>query len=129
MSTIERPNPVTQQGYFSIAWDDSQVYSLGVFDQPQESVLATLPTESEEWWNEDTLEVFFRLTPGSEALHFALNPLGTRFGAEISGTAYQVVGRVEADRWIVALAFPLGKQLPPLETENVWELKVARANI
>jgi hypothetical protein len=128
LSNSVRPTPVTMQGYFSVAWDDESFYLLGVFEQPEDTVTATLATDAPEWWNEDTLEIFFRLTPESDSLHFAMSPNGTRFGAEISGTEYQSVGVIEENRWIVQLAFPLDKQLSAATPDTLWELKIARGN-
>jgi hypothetical protein len=49
LSNAAEPAPVTATGYYSVAWDEANLYVLGVFNQPQETVLASLPTDAPEW--------------------------------------------------------------------------------
>jgi Carbohydrate family 9 binding domain-like len=130
LSNTAEPQAVTQKGYFSLAWDDTNLYILGVFDQPKDSLSATLTGDAEEWWNEDTMEIFLRLPSGSEPLHFAASPLGARFANLLSSDNYFTASRVEDERWILEMAFPLGLgDLPTVKTGDSWELKVGRGNI
>jgi hypothetical protein len=129
LSNAAEPMPVTSSGYYSVAWDDQNLYLLGVFEQPQETLLATLPTDAPEWWTGDTLEIFVRSAATSERLHFAMNPSGTPFAEFTSSVAYQAVGQVEETRWILEVAIPLGDVLPAVQVGDVWQFKVGRGYV
>jgi Carbohydrate family 9 binding domain-like len=129
LSNAPEPTPVTSAGYYSVAWDDANLYILGVFEQPQETLLATLPTDAPEWWTGDTLEIFMRPTPDGEKLHFAMNPSGTPFAEFTSSVNYQAVGQLEETRWILEVAIPLGDGLPAVRVGDVWGFKVGRSYI
>ncbi len=122
--------PVTHRGYYSVAFDDQNLYLLGVFDQAKDTVLAKLDAAAPEWWNDDAMELFVR--PDAFAakptdLHFAVNPAGTRFKAYTATTDYQSVGRIEDQRWVLELALPLNTAtLPAVKAGDVWSLKVGR---
>ena len=84
--------PVKNSGYYSLAWDDQNLYVLGVFEQPGDTVRAKLATDAAEWWNDDVMELFIRTQPYAKApadLHFAINPAGTRFKAYTATTDYK----------------------------------------
>jgi hypothetical protein len=129
LSNAAKSVPVSSSGYFSVAWDDANLYVLGVFEQPQETLLATLPTDALEWWTGDTLEIFVRPTAGAERLHFAMNPSGTPFVEFTSSVDYQAVGQVEKTRWILEVAIPLGDVLPAVQVGDVWGFKVGRGYV
>jgi hypothetical protein len=130
LSNAAEPQAVTLKGYFSVAWDDTNLYFLGVFEQPKETIMATLTSDAEEWWNEDTMEIFLRLSSNSEMLHYASSPLGARFSNFLTSDNYFTNSRVEDTRWILEMAFPLGMaELPAVTSSDTWELKVARANV
>ncbi len=130
LSNAPEPQAVTQKGYFSVAWDDTNVYFLGVFDQPKETLSATLTSDAEEWWNEDTMEIFLRLPSNPELLHYASSPLGSRFANLLTSDNYFTSSRVEDTRWVLELAFPLGMtELPVVKSGNSWELKLGRGNV
>lgn len=122
--------PVKNAGYFSLAYDDRNLYVLGVFDQPKDTVVAKLPAEAGEWWTDDVMELFVRPQPYAKApadLHFAVNPAGTRFKAYTATTAYKSASRVEDGRWVLELALPLNTAtLPAVKAGDVWALKVGR---
>lgn len=122
--------PVKNSGYYSLAYDDQFLYVLGVFDQPQETVVAKLPSEAAEWWTDDVMELFIRPQPYAKVpsdLHFAVNPAGTRFKAYTATTEYRSAGRIEAGRWVLELALPLNTAtLPAVKAGDVWGLKVGR---
>lgn len=128
LSNAAEPVPVTSSGYYSVAWDDANLYVLGVFEQPQETLLATLPTDAPEWWTGDTLEIFV-LPTSSEKLHFAMNPSGTPFSEFTSSVNYQAVGLFEETRWILEVAIPLGDVLPAVTVGDVWGFKIGRSYI
>jgi hypothetical protein len=48
LSNALEPTPVTSSGYYSVVWDDANLYILGVFEQPRETLLATLPTDAQK---------------------------------------------------------------------------------
>lgn len=130
LSNAAEPQAVTQKGYFSIAWDDTNLYVLGVFEQPKETLTATLSSDAEEWWLEDTMEIFLRLPADSEIRHYASSPLGTRFLNFLSSSTYFTHSRLEDTRWILEMAFPLGlTELPAVKAGDKWELKVGRGNV
>ncbi len=122
--------PVKNSGYYSLAFDDQYLYVLGVFDQPKDTVLAKLATDAPEWWNDDVQELYIRPTPFVAAptdLHFATNPLGTRFKAYTATTDYKSAGRIEDNRWVLELALPLNTAtLPAVKSGDIWGLKVGR---
>jgi uncharacterized protein (TIGR01370 family) len=122
--------PVSNKGYFSVAWDSKNLYILGVFNQAKDTVLAKLKSDAPEWWNDDVLELFIRTEPFAKVpkeLHFAINPVGERFKAYTSTTEYQTFGRIEERRWVLELAIPVGTSLfPKIEDGTVWGLKVGR---
>ncbi|THF68389.1 hypothetical protein E7T06_16740 [Deinococcus sp. Arct2-2] len=122
--------PVKNSGYYSLAWDEQNLYVLGVFNQPKATVLAKLAPEAGEWWNDDVLELFVRTNPYAKApadLHFAINPAGTRFKAYTATTDYKSAGRIEDTRWVLELAIPLNSAtFPAAKTGDVWALKVGR---
>jgi Carbohydrate family 9 binding domain-like len=130
LSNAAEPQAVTQKGYFSVAWDDTNVYFLGVFDQPKDTLTATLTSDAEEWWNEDTMEIFLRLPTNPEMLHYASSPLGSRFSNLLASSNYFTSSRLEDTRWILEMAFPLGMtELPVVQSGDSWELKVGRGNV
>jgi hypothetical protein len=129
LSNAAEPAPVTATGYYSVAWDEANLYVLGVFNQPQETVLASLPTDAPEWWQGDTLEIFVRVAPDTERLHFAMSPNGTPFSAFTSSTNYQAVGQVEETRWLLEVALPLNDVLPAVSVADVWQFKVGRGYV
>jgi hypothetical protein len=130
LSNAAEPQPVTQKGYFSVVWDDTNLYFLGVFEQSKDSVTATLTSDVEEWWNEDTMEIFLRLPGNPEMLHYASSPLGSRFANLLTSDNYFTHSRVEDTRWILEMAFPLGlNELPAVKDGDSWELKVGRGNV
>jgi hypothetical protein len=130
LSNATEPQAVTLKGYFSVAWDDTNLYFLGVFDQPKESIMATLSSDAEEWWNEDTMEIFLRLPGNPEMLHYASSPLGVRFSNLLTSDDYITNSRVEDARWILEMAFPLVMaELPAVKPGDTWELKVGRGNV
>ena len=121
--------PVKSSGYYSLAYDDQNLYVLGVFDQPRDSVKAGLGGDAGEWWNDDVMELFIRTQPFAAApaeAHFAVNPAGTRFKAFTATTDYKSVGRIEDSRWVLELAIPLNTRLPAVKAGDVWALKVGR---
>jgi Carbohydrate family 9 binding domain-like len=126
LSNTAEPTPVTSPGYYSVAWDNANLYILAVLEQPQETLLADLPTDAPEWWTGDTLEIFIRPAAGAEKLHFATSPSGTPFAASTSSVNYQTSSLVEETRWILELAIPLNDVLPALTTGDVWQFKVGR---
>jgi hypothetical protein len=129
LSNAAEPVPVLFAGYYSMAWDDTNLYLLGVFTQPQESVVATLASDAPEWWSEDTLELFVRTAAGQEKLHFAMNPAGVPFAAFTASADYQVVSQLEETRWILEVTLPLGGVLPTPQTGDLWEFKVGRSYV
>ncbi len=128
LSNAEEPIPVAFAGYYSVAWDDTNLYILGVFNQPQETLAATLPTDAPEWWTGDTLEIFVR-PEGQEKLHFAMNPAGTPFAELTSSDKYRAVSQLEETRWLIEVAIPLGDVLPALTLGDVWAFKVGRGYV
>lgn len=129
LSNTYPPKPVAHEGYFSVAWDENHLYFLGVFQQDAETVRAELPADHQEWWKDDTMEIFLRTDPKNKAapaLHLAVNPKGTRFKAYTFTDRYRSLGRIEAQRWVVELAIPLGEVLPRPKVGEVWNLKVGR---
>ncbi|GAA4017982.1 hypothetical protein GCM10022631_33490 [Deinococcus rubellus] len=122
--------PVNNSGYYSLAYDDQNLYVLGVFDQPKDSVKAVLKTDAGEWWNDDVMELFIRTQPFVNApaeAHFAVNPAGTRFKAYTATTDYKSVGRIEDNRWVLELAIPLNTAtFPAVKAGDIWALKVGR---
>ncbi len=122
--------PVKNSGYYSLAFDDKNLYILGVFDQAKDTVLAKLATDAGEWWNDDVLELYMRTQPFATAptdLHYAINPAGTRFKAYTATTDYKSFGRIEDNRWVLELAIPLGSAtLPSAKAGDIWGLKVGR---
>lgn len=129
LSNTEEPTPVLFSGYYSVAWDDTNLYVLGVFTQPQETLAATLPTDAPEWWAGDTLELFVRTAKDQEKLHFAMNPAGTPFAAFTATTNYQAVGQVAETRWLLEVAIPLNDVLPAVKAGDLWEFKVGRSYV
>jgi hypothetical protein len=129
LSNAAEPVPVTASGYYSVAWDDTTLYILAVLEQPQETLLATLPTDAPEWWTGDTLEVFVRSATGAEKLHFAMNPSGTPFAEFTSSVNYQVISQIEETRWLLEVAIPLGDVLPNVKVGDTWQFKVGRSYI
>jgi hypothetical protein len=129
LSNAAEPAPVLFGGYYSVAWDETNVYLLTVFTQPQETVAATLATDAPEWWNGDTLELFVRPKNAQERLHFAMNPAGTPFAEFTSSVKYQTVSQIEETRWILEVAIPLGDVLPAVSAGDVWEFKVGRSYV
>ncbi len=129
LSNTYPPVPVKHTGYFSVAWDDENLYVLGVFQQKAETVKAALPADHPEWWQDDTMELFLKLDPkdkGAPVLHLAANPKGTRFKAYTFTTEYRTVGRIEEDRWILEWAIPFATLGRAPEPGEVWALKVGR---
>ena len=124
--------PVKMTGSYSLAFDDQNLYVLGVFDQPKDTVLAKLAETAPEWWNDDVMELYLRPKPFVAApadLHFAVNPAGTRFKAYTASTDYKSAGRIENNRWVLELALPLNTAtFPAAKTGDIWGLKVGREN-
>lgn len=122
--------PVSNSGYYSVAYDDQNLYVLGVFDQPKDTVKAVLKTDAGEWWNDDVMELFIRTQPfvsAPQEAHFSINPAGTRFKAYNATTDYKSVGRIEDKRWVLELAIPLNTAiLPAVKAGDIWALKVGR---
>jgi len=122
--------PVKNEGYYSLAFDDKNLYVLGVFDQLKDTVLAKLATDAGEWWNDDVLELYLRTQPFAATptdLHYAVNPAGTRFKAYTATTDYKSVGRIEDKKWVLELAIPLNSAtLPAAKSGDIWGLKVGR---
>ena len=122
--------PVKFAGTYSLAFDDKNLYVLGVFDQPKDTVLAKLSEAAPEWWNDDVMELYLRPTPFVAAptdLHLATNPAGARFKAYTATTDYKSAGRIEDNRWVLELALPLNTAtLPAVKAGDVWGLKVGR---
>ena len=122
--------PVKNSGYYSLAYDDKNLYVLGVFDQPKDTVKAALKTDAAEWWNDDVMELFVRPQPFVNApteAHFAVNPAGERFKAYTATTDYKSVGRIEDNRWVLELAIPLNSAtFPAVAAGDIWGLKVGR---
>lgn len=122
--------PVTHKGYFSMAYDDQNLYVLGVFDQDKATVLTKLNSDAPEWWNDDVMELFFRPTPfgkAPEELHLATSPNGTRFKAYTFTTDYVSKGDIGDKQWMLQMAIPLNKAgLPAVKEGDVWGLKVGR---
>jgi hypothetical protein len=129
LSNAAEPVPVLFSGYYSVAWDDTNLYLLGVFTQPQETIAATLPGDAPEWWNEDTLELFLRPAAAQEKLHFAMNPSGTPFAEFTASTNYQVTSQIEETRWILEVTLPLNDVLSAPQQGDVWEFKVGRSYV
>jgi Carbohydrate family 9 binding domain-like len=129
LSNANEPTPVTFSGYYSVAWDDANLYVLGVFNQPQKTLKADLPSDAPEWWTGDTLELFVRPVSGQDKLHFAMNPNGTPFTALTSSVNYRTVSYLEETRWIVEVALPLGDVLPAVKVGDVWRFKVGRGYV
>jgi hypothetical protein len=127
LSNAAEPVPVLFSGYYSVAWDETNLYVLGVFEQLQETLSADLPTDAPEWWAGDTLEIFAR--PVADKLHFAMSPSGTPFAAFTSSTNYQAVSQLEETRWILEVALPLNDVLPAAKAGDTWEFKVGRSLI
>jgi hypothetical protein len=122
-------SPVKSKGYFSLAWDKNFLYVLGVFDQAKNTIIAKNKADANVWWSDDALEIYFRTNPkdsSGEILHFAVSPNGTRFARSTSGDKYQSHSRIEAKRWVLELAFVLGKQLPKASAGQAWQLKIGR---
>ncbi|MGC8904590.1 endo alpha-1,4 polygalactosaminidase [Thermus sp.] len=120
--------PVGHKGYFSVAYDRENLYLLGVFEQKAETVRANNPADHNEWWTDDTMEVFLRLDPKKpEYLHLAANPKGTRFKAYTFTTEYRTSGRIEKDRWILEWAIPFASlKVDPPKPGTIFGLKVGR---
>ncbi|MEN2981914.1 MAG: endo alpha-1,4 polygalactosaminidase [Thermus sp.] len=120
--------PVAHKGYFSLAWDEKNLYVLGVFEQRAETVKASLPPDHQEWWQDDTMEIFLKPDPkGVGVLHLAANPRGTRFRAYTSTTDYRTAGRIEGGRWILEWAIPFAAlKVPSPKAGTIWSLKVGR---
>ncbi len=129
LSNAAEPSPVVFSGYYSVAWDDANLYVLGVFEQPQETLAATLPTDAPEWWTGDTLEIFVRPVKGQDKLHFAMSPSGTPFAEFTSTVNYQAVSQVEETHWILEVAIPVGDVLPAVTVGDVWGFKLGRSYI
>ncbi len=130
LSNTAEPEPVTQSGYFQIAWDDDYLYVLGVFDQSSLTLNADFTADEQEWWNGDTMELFFRLSPGAPMLHTAANPMGTRFLAYLDSDDYLTFARFEAARWMLEMAVPLGTDfLPHPQVGDSWEFKLGRGHV
>lgn len=122
--------PVKFGGYFSLAWDAKKLYVLGVFDQPRRTIAARNKPDTSQWWTDDAMEVYLRPDAADSSipyLHYAVNPSGTRFRVQTSGDGFEVRSRIEAGRWMLELAFPLGsKNLPAVNAGTAWGLKIGR---
>lgn len=128
LNNAEAPVVVTEQGYFSVAWDEQHLYVLGVFNQPQANLITGLAEDAEEWWTADTFEVFVRLEPET-LLHYATNPDGTGFLNFLTDNAYESFSSLGEEGWSLQLAFPLTSHaLPTVQTGDSWEFKVGRGN-
>ncbi|GEM49304.1 endo alpha-1,4 polygalactosaminidase [Deinococcus cellulosilyticus] len=133
--TIEMSNgfpsvPVSSKGYFQVAYDKDNLYLVGVFNQAKDTVLAKLAQDAPEWWNDDVLEIYFqpnRTDKVPTSQHFAINPAGVRFKNYTATTEYQTASKIEDNRWIVEVAFPLGKGVFAAAGDgSAWNLKVGR---
>lgn len=130
LSNTYPSKPVSHPGYFSVAWDEENLYFLGVFTQEAGTVRAGLPADHPQWWEDDTMEIFLKTAPldkGSEVIHLAANPRGTRFKAYTYTTDYQTQGRILPDRWILEWAIPFRSLRTKTPTVGeFWNLKVGR---
>ena len=122
--------PVSHEGYFSVAWDDANLYLLGVFQQKAATVKAALPQDHPEWWTDDTMEIFLKRDAkdkAAEVRHLAANPKGTRFKAYTYTVDYRTEGRIESERWVLEWAIPFAslKARTP-QVGEIWALKVGR---
>ncbi|WP_034336392.1 endo alpha-1,4 polygalactosaminidase [Deinococcus misasensis] len=133
--TIEMSNgfpsvPVGSKGYFQVAYDQRNLYLVGVFDQEKSTVLAKLAQDAPEWWNDDVLEIYFqpnRTDKVPTTQHFAISPSGVRFKNYTATTEYQTASKIEDNRWIVEVAFPLGQGVfASAQDGSAWNLKVGR---
>jgi hypothetical protein len=128
LSNSETPEAVSEQGYFSVAWDEQHLYLLGVFTQSQANLITGLAEDAEEWWNADTLEVFVRLEPDT-ILHYATSPDGTGFLNFLTDNAYETYSSISEEGWSLQLAFPLASNaLAAAQTGESWEFKVGHGN-
>jgi hypothetical protein len=127
LSNAAEPVPVLFSGYYSVAWDEANLYVLGVFEQLQETLSADLPSDAPEWWTGDTLEIFAQ--PATDKLHFAMSPSGTPFAAFTSSTNYQAISQLEETRWILEVVLLLNDVLPAAQAGAAWEFKVGRSLI
>ncbi|MFN4073357.1 MAG: endo alpha-1,4 polygalactosaminidase [Thermus sp.] len=122
--------PVSHEGYFSVAWDEENLYFLGVFQQRGDTVRAVHPQDHPEWWTDDTMELFLKRDAkdkGAEVMHLAANPRGTRFKAYTYTVDYRTHGRVEEERWILEWAIPFSSlKAPTPRLGEIWALKVGR---
>lgn len=125
LSNTEDPTMFEQAGYYQVAWDDTNLYLLGVFQQSQDSLTTGFAEDDEQWWTGDSFELFVRFT-GQEPLHFAANPDGTRFTAFLTSNAYESFSEVQEQQWVIQLAFPFNNDLPRPNTTDSWEIKVGR---
>ncbi len=128
LSNTDAPESVTEQGHFSVAWDEQHLYLLGVFTQPQANLITGLTADTEEWWNADTFEVFVRLVPET-ILHYATSPDGTGFLNFLTDNAYETHSSLTEEGWSLQIAFPLASPaLPAVQTGDSWDFKVGRGN-
>ena len=129
LSNEDAPSPVTMPGYFSLAWDNSNLYVLGVFEQDEATLMADLTADAPEWWKADTFEVFIRQNPEDAFVHVAANPAGIRFREFLDTDNYHTDNQIENDRWALMLSLPLGDLLAKAKPGDIWELKVARGHV
>ncbi len=120
--------PVGSKGYFSVAWDDQNLYLLGVFQQRSDTLRAQNPADHPEWWTDDTMEVFLKPNlKAAEYLHLAANPRGTRFKAYTFTTEYRTASRIGPDAWVLEWAIPFASlKVSPPSVGAFWGLKVGR---
>ena len=129
LSNDETPTPVSMPGYFSLAWDSSNLYILGVFAQDADTLMAELTADATEWWKADTFEVFVRQESQQPFIHIAANPAGVRFREYLATDAYQTDSLVSDGEWALLLSLPLGDVIADAEKGDVWELKIARGHV
>ncbi len=128
LNNTELPEPVTQTGFYSVAFDDDFFYIYASFMQTQDSLTMGLSEDAEEWWLADTFEVFVKLE-GQDALHYAVSPEGIGFTNFLTDNDFETYSSMAEDSWSIQVAFPLAKNsLPSAQADDSWELKVGRGN-
>ncbi len=128
LNNTELAEPVTQPGFYRVAFDDHFFYVYASFMQTQDSLSMGLSEDAEEWWLADTFEVFVRIE-GQEALHYALSPEGIGFTNFLTDNDFQTHSSISEDSWSIQVAFPLVENsLPSVQANDSWELKVGRGN-
>lgn len=128
LSNTELAEPVTQIGFYSVAFDDDFFYVYASFMQAQDSLTIGLREDAEEWWLADTFEVFVKLED-QEALHYAVSPEGIGFTNFLTDNDFETYSSMAEDSWSIQVAFPLSKHsLPSVQANDSWAFKVGRGN-